>query len=72
MVDVSHFHTTFCVCARLVPSLKGFKRKEFAPRGSKFFPFRINPFSERKTIWELLPLKEYPFLLYPNTLLRIA
>ena len=22
------------------------KRKEFAPRGSKFFPFRVDPFSE--------------------------
>ena len=28
--------------------LKGvcFKRKEFAPKGSKFFPFRVDPFSE--------------------------
>ena len=28
--------------------LKGvyFKRKEFAPRGSKFFPFKVYPFSE--------------------------
>ena len=27
------------------------KRKEFAPRGSKFFPFRVDPFSEgSKTI----------------------
>ena len=24
------------------------KRKEFAPRGSKFFPFRVDPFSEGK------------------------
>ena len=23
-----------------------FKRKEFAPKGSKFFPFRVDPFSE--------------------------
>ena len=24
-----------------------FKRTEFAPHGSKFFPFRVDPFSER-------------------------
>ena len=23
-----------------------YKRKEFAPKGSKFFPFRVDPFSE--------------------------
>ena len=30
------------------PLLKGVypKRKEFAPKGSKFFPFRVDPFSE--------------------------
>ena len=38
------------------PSEKESKRKEFAPNGSKFFPFRVDPFSEgRKCI--LYPLK---------------
>ena len=34
-----------------IPSANGVysKRKEFAPKGSKFFPFRIDTFSERKT-----------------------
>ena len=35
------------------PFIKGVysKRKEFAPRGSKFFPFRVDPFLEgRQTI----------------------
>ena len=31
------------------------KRKEFAPRGSKFFPFRVDPFSEGKKILNELP-----------------
>ena len=32
-------------------------REEFAPKGSKFFPLRIDPFSE-ETVWEeLAPLK---------------
>ena len=32
----------------LSPFWKGIfsKRKEFAPNGSKFFPFRVDPFSE--------------------------
>ena len=32
----------------LIPFLKDTysKRKEFAPLGSKFFPFRVDPFSE--------------------------
>ena len=39
------------------------KRKEFAPNGSKFFPFRVDPFSGRsqKQFWQLPPLKVYPF-----------
>ena len=37
------------------------KRKEFAPRGSKFFPFRADPFSEgsKTVLTELSPLKVY-------------
>ena len=32
------------------------KRKEFAPTGSKFFPFRVDPFSEgRQKPFEQLP-----------------
>ena len=43
------------------------KGKEFAPNGSKlgskFFPFRVDPFSENRekaNLTELLPLKAYP------------
>ena len=28
------------------------KRKEFAACGSKFFPFRVEPFSEGTDVWE--------------------
>ena len=42
-----------------------FKKKEFAPIGSKFFPFRVDPFQKGgKTILiELSSLKVYAFLL---------
>ena len=40
------------------PLLKGIytKRKEFAPKGSKFFPSRVDPFSEFSPEREFLPL----------------
>ena len=55
-----------CLLFRIiVPFRKGVcsKRKEFAPHGSKFFPFRVDPFSEGdKTVLIMLPpLKVYPF-----------
>ena len=28
------------------------KREEFAPTGSKFFPFKVDPFSEETGIWK--------------------
>ena len=39
------------------------KRKEFAPKGSKFFSFRVDPFPEgSQNIFIKLPsLKDYPF-----------
>ena len=40
------------------------KRKEFAPKGSKFFPFRVDLFSEwrqKPFRQELPPLKVHPF-----------
>ena len=40
------------------------KRKEFAPSGSKSYPFRMNPFSEgrqKQTLKELPPLKDNSF-----------
>ena len=34
------------------------KRKEFAPNGSKFFPFRVDPFPEGRQFWRsFLPWK---------------
>ena len=44
-------------------------RKEFAPRGSKFFPYRVDPFSEEdKTILpELPPPKIYLLALNENS-----
>ena len=57
----------------LSPFLKGVysKRKEFAPLGSKFFPFRVDPFPERrkKQIWHLSSLKKYSFLLTKGCIL---
>ena len=47
----------FLSCA-LITFKKGVysKRNEFATKGSKFFPFREDPFSEdEKTIWKELP-----------------
>ena len=36
--------TSCLLSAHQIPSEKGYsKRKEFAPRGSKFFPFRVDP-----------------------------
>ena len=37
------------------------KRKEFAPNGSKFFPFKVDPFSEgrQNSLRKLPPLKVY-------------
>ena len=42
------------------------KRKEFAPLGSEFFPFRGDPFPERRQtiLKDLPPLKVYSFLLW--------
>ena len=39
------------------------KKKEFAPTGSKFFPFRVDPFSEVRQydLTELPPIKVSPF-----------
>ena len=41
------------------------KRKEFAPKGSKFFPFRVDPFSKGRPQFfiELSPMKvnSFPF-----------
>ena len=53
------------------PSEKGIysERKEFAPKGSKFFPFRVDTFAEgrqKQLLTELLALKVYPFLLILN------
>ena len=49
-------------CCTSNPFLKGFysKRKEFAPTGSKFFPFTVDPFSEgrQNNMTELPPLKD--------------
>ena len=41
------------------------KRKEFAPVGSKFFPFRVDLFQNgsRTILIELSPLKVYQFFL---------
>ena len=36
-------------------------REEFAPLGSKFFPFRVDPFSGGENLTALPPLKVYPF-----------
>ena len=46
------------------------KKKEFAPKRSKFFPFRVDRFSEwRQSIFlRVSPLKVYHFL---NTLLSV-
>ena len=47
------------------PFWKGvyFKRKEFALKGSKFFPFRVDVRRRPKLIWqELLPLKVVAFI----------
>ena len=40
--------TSCLLSCRQIPSKKGVlsKRKEFAPMGSKFFPFRVDPFLE--------------------------
>ena len=58
-----NFFDFFLLSCTYTPFWKGVysKRKEFAPKGSKFFPFRVEPFSEgRKTMWiELPPLKMY-------------
>ena len=53
--------------------LKGvcFKRKEFAPKGSKFFPFTVDPFSEGRQSNFVSPesvsihLKEHNVVLQP-------
>ena len=39
------------------------KRKEFAPKGSKFFPFRVDPFKKggEPILTVLAPLKVNPF-----------
>ena len=39
------------------------KRKEFAPQGSKHFPFRVDPFSQRKHILgsKFFSIRVYPF-----------
>ena len=39
------------------------KRKEFAPCGSKFFPFRVDPFSKGVEANNFPPLKVYQFSL---------
>ena len=42
------FMTSYMLFCTLNPICKRVysKRKEFAPRGSKFFPFRVDPFSD--------------------------
>ena len=49
----------------LFPFWKGvfFLRKGFAPTGSKFFPYKVDPFSEgmQKQWWQLPPMKVYQF-----------
>ena len=44
------------------------KRKKFAPRGSKFFPFREDPFSEGKQFDRLVSPEDVPISvnLYAN------
>ena len=45
---------------QVYPFLKGVhsKKEEFAPKGSKFFPFRVDQFSEgRKTILTVVSLE---------------
>ena len=46
-----------------------FRRKEFAPKRSKFFPFRIDPFTvgrKKSVLTELSPLKVYPIVDWIN------
>ena len=53
-----------CVCVFFFSIQKGsyFKRKEFAPKGSKFFPFRVDTFQmggEGIILTKLPPKKVY-------------
>ena len=68
-----NFFDFFLLSCTYTPFWKGVysKRKEFAPKGSKFFPFRVEPFSkgrqnnvDRATSPEnvLTPLKEYWYI----------
>ena len=40
-----------------------FQKEKFAPKGSKFFPFRADPFSNRQNNFDtvVVPLKMYSF-----------
>ena len=47
---------------RLAPSKRVYsERKEFAPKGSKVFSFRVDSIQKRDKMTELPPLKVYPF-----------
>ena len=62
-----NFHDFLFAFLHIKSLLKGiyFKRKEFAPRGSKFFPFRVEPFSEvRQKTKELSLIKVYQTFKY--------
>ena len=58
-----NFYDLFCSPTHQAHSERGFtdtKRKEFAPIGSKFFPFRVDPVSEgRQKQFDRPPLKVY-------------
>ena len=73
----------FSPCAKGVYS----KRKEFAPTGSKFFPFRVDPFQKgigihksKQEVISCLPCQKnggkiyqvYPFTLSKNSFFQIA
>ena len=46
-----------------------FQRKEFAPKGSKFFPLRIHRFSEgRQLYFDIAAFLPLPLIVYPFTL----
>ena len=52
-----------CLTAYLCPSGKRSSLKEKIIRGSKIFPFRVDPFQkgDKAVLKELTPLKVYPF-----------
>ena len=54
----------------LLPLGANSKRKEFAPTGSKFFPFQVKPFSERRqNIWQSVKMYPIPITYHLNLLM---